>query len=671
MDLLSSPAEWEDFFETRVEKKLRQFMYETGHGKKSFYVDVKNELVTYREMRIYEELVEFPDDVIKHAHEGLWDIYNPIDGVNLKGYFVRFVNLPLARRISPNKIEHTCVNKFYAIEGIVTRASLIMPYVVEAVYKCKKCGSKNVMHVDISPTAKLTKPYKCKACNDGRRFELLDGESKTIPYQIIQIQELPENLSVGEEPRTVLVILTNDIAGKVFAGERVVVNGIVRLLHKGDRPIMDYYIEANSIEVLEKGYDEVKISEEDKCKIEELSKDKNLVSKIVNSIAPSIRGHYYTKLAIALQLFGGVRRTSSDGSECRGDIHVLIVGDPSTAKTKLIKWVKNLVPRAVYSSGKGVSKAGLTAAVVKDEFTGKWVLEAGVLPLADGGLAIVDELEKMSKDEREMLHEALESQIITIDKANIHTYLRTRCSLLAAANPAYSRFDRYEPVTSQINIEPSLLSRFDLIFAVFDIPDKEEDRKIAEHMYEVIQFGGKPPEIDIELLKKYISYARKYVEPFISDEARSKISEFYMEIREKSMEGSVAISVRQLEGLYRLSTAAAKMRLSNRVEECDVDLAIEIFTESLKSLGLDLTSDGVDIDVVYSDTPKTKRDKIKVVVDILRELDEVRGVNIVDIVLHAEKKGLDKADVEEVLDKMKQIGVVYCPKYNHYRLVDV
>jgi replicative DNA helicase Mcm len=457
-------------------------------------------------------------------------------------------------------------------------------------------------------------------------------------------------------------------------------------------PQMDIYLKGNSIEILQQEYEEFEISEQDKKRILELSEDPEIYTKIVNSIAPVIYGYETIKLAIALQLFGGVRKKLPDGTEIRGDIHILLVGDPGVAKSQMLRYVHRIAPRSVYTTGKGTTSAGLTATATRDEIDGRWTLEAGALVLADKGIALVDEIDKMRAEDRSALHEAMEQQTISVAKAGINAMLRSRCALLGAANPKYGRFDPYSPIVEQIDLSPTLLSRFDLIFVMTDQPDAERDRFLATHILDTHEIGERlefmrnlavgevslelkkiEPEIDPDLLRKYIAYAKRTVFPILTKEAKERITEFYVNLRDSSKDTSVTITARQLEALIRLAEASAKLRLSDKVTTEDVDRVIEIFRRSLEQIALNPETGEIDIDYGFTGTSKTQRDRIFTIKRIIEELeaqeDYKKGVPEEVILRKAEEKGIDFAKAKEALYKMKEMGELYSPKPDRYRVV--
>ena len=408
-------------------------------------------------------------------------------------------------------------------------------------------------------------------------------------------------------------------------------------------------LEANSIEQLDKDYDEIEITAEDEEQILELSRDPVIYDKIVSSVAPSIYGYEDIKEALALQLFSGVVKNLPDGSRIRGDIHVILVGDPGIAKSQLLRYVVKLSPRGVFTSGRSASASGLTAAAVKDDLNdGRWTIEGGALVMADMGIAAVDEMDKMKTEDKSALHEAMEQQTISIAKAGIIATLKSRCALLGAANPKYGRFDRYESIAEQINMPPALLSRFDLIFVLIDTPEHVRDRKIANHIIQS-HYAGElfeqreklpsshitedfveaeleviEPTIQPEIMRKYVAHARKNVFPVMEGDARDRLINFYTELRKtgESKDTPVPVTARQLEALVRLSEASARIRLSNIVTLEDAERTIKIVMNCLKNVGMDPDTGAFDADIIASGTSMSQRNKIKNLKDIIKKVSE-------------------------------------------------
>ena len=308
----------------------------------------------------------------------------------------------------------------------------------------------------------------------------------------------------------------------------------------------------------------------------------------------------------------------------RGDIHILLVGDPGVAKSQMLKYITAVSPKARYVSGKGASGAGITAAVVKDEFLKGWALEAGALVLANKGICCVDEIDKMDKDDRVAMHEAMEQQSITISKANIHSTLRAETTILAAANPKLGRFDPYRPIGSQIDMPPTLISRFDLIFAIRDLPDKKKDLKLATHILESFREPERlVPDIEPDLMRKYIAYAKIHCKPKLSKEALCVIKDFFVTLRGKRKgdmdEGiqPVPLTARQLEAMVRIAAASARIRLSNDVTKEDAKRSVELMKFCLTQVGMDTETGEIDIDRIVTGITSTTRNRIHIILSLI------------------------------------------------------
>ena len=365
-----------------------------------------------------------------------------------------------------------------------------------------------------------------------------------------------------------------------------------------------------------------------------------------------------------MQLFGGTVQQLEDGTRLRGDLHILIVGDPGIGKSQILKYVSKLAPRSVYTSGKGTSGAGLTAAAVRDELGG-WSLEAGALVLGDQGNVCVDELDKMRSEDRSALHEALEQQTVSIAKAGIMATLNTRCSVLAAANPKFGTFDQYKTLANQIDLPSPILSRFDLIFVIEDKPDVEKDRELAQHILKTHQYSNIAYDIEPELLRKYIAYARKNVHPVLTDEANKVLEEFYVSVRTGGVEEGtpVPITPRQLEATIRLAEASAKLQLKNEVEASDAHRAISLQRRCLEKIGMDPDTGKIDIARVEGRTPTSERDKMRVVQEELKALEEEFDLVPVNILKEhlADNHDMSEEKTDEILRILRSKGIIYEP----------
>jgi replicative DNA helicase Mcm len=395
-----------------------------------------------------------------------------------------------------------------------------------------------------------------------------------------------------------------------------------------------------------------------------MAEDPLIYEKLVDSLAPSLYGLREIKEAIILQLFGGVHQTLKDGTHFRGDIHILLIGDPASGKSQLLKLVPEIIPRGRYVSGKGVTGAGLTATVTKDEqFMGGWVLEAGALVLTNQGLLAIDEFEKMNVDDQIAMHEALEQGTISIAKASIVATLPAQTSVLAGGNPKFSRFDPYMPISKQITIPATLLSRFDLKFPMRDVPS-DTDKLIVDHVLKTREsdFEGSIPKISSEFIRKYIAYAKRNYRPVLSKEAGKILRNFYIKTRKKAEgEGTaVPITLRQFEALIRLSEASAKVQLSQDVRKEDAQRAIKLMRYSLQQLGFDYETGQIDVDRSEGGVTSGERSKIRTVLDIISELSEKKKEILIDeISRRAKAEGIE--EIDDILDKLKREGILFEP----------
>ena len=461
---------WEKFFLDHYKTEIENIALSYPE-KRSLYVDYWN--VDRVDPGLAENLITNPYPTIYNAEEALKNI-EVSTGERLRLHF-RVFNLPDLHRVGIRKLRSVHLGKLIAIEGLVKKVTEVRPKLQVGAFQCQKCGAiiKLEQEEDI-----IKEPAECYedqgGCGRSSSFKLLASLSEFIDFQKVELQESPEGLRGGAQPERISVYLEDDLVGDIAPGDRVIVNGI---LHSHQRrrgtyrlTAFDKILSAISIEKQELAFEEVEVTEEDEKEILRVSKDPQIYEKIRKSIAPTIYGMEVEKDALTLQLFGGVAKNMPDGTRIRGDIHVLLVGDPGTAKSQILTYISKLAPRSIYASGRASSAAGLTAAAVRDEFgEGHWTLEAGALVLADMGIAAIDEIDKMSDSDRSALHQAMEQQEISVAKAGINATLKSRCALLAAANPKLGRFDEYLPIHEQINMPPALLSRFDLIFSILPL----------------------------------------------------------------------------------------------------------------------------------------------------------------------------------------------------------
>ncbi len=650
----------EEFFRYFYEEELLNL---ARKGKKSLEVDFAT--LDKFSPEIADLLIHQPERVIELAKRAIAaiDIPGLEEGCEITP---RFKNLPESTFIRIRNIRSEHIGKLIMVDGIVRRASEVKPEIGVAVYQCPECGAL----IEVRQKERTLKPPEMCACGRKSGFKLVD--TKLFDARWIVIEE-PFELTTGDRPGEITVFLRDDLTSpemqrKTDPGNRVKIGGILkeikRVIRGKMKTQMDLYLEANYVEPAEIEWEELEITKEDVEKIRELASRQDVYEKLVRSIAPSIYGLEEIKEAVLLQLFGGVAHVQADGTRIRGDIHILLVGDPSVAKSQLLKYIAQLVPRAKYVSGKGTTTAGLTATVVRDEeFMGGWVLEAGAMVLCNKSVICIDEFDKMSKEDQIAMHEALEQQTISIAKASIVATLPAQVAVLAGANPKFSRFDPYRPIAEQIDIPETLLSRFDLKFALRDVPDPERDEKLARHVLKTrLEPESVKPEIPVDLFRKYVAYARKHVHPKFTKEAAERVAKFYVEMRSLYQgEDTVAITLRQNEAIMRLAEASARIRLSPVVEVQDVERAIKIMKYSLQQLGYDYETGRIDVDRTEG-TPSSQRSKIRKIMDIIERLEREIGKQIPkeDILAAAQDEGIKNA--EEILDLLKRQGVIFEPR---------
>ncbi len=697
-EIIDRDADWSRFLKNRYKKQLHELNREYPY-KRSLFIDYR-ELESFGRtgIRMADDLLEKPGTVIDDVKDAIRNhqLIKAREGEGPAEINIRFINLP--RKIGIRHIRSDHINKFVSVEGILRKTTEVRPRIVQAVFRCPG-GHLTTREQGYG---KFREPEGC--ATDGctfKKLELVPKRSRFIDSQKLRIQESPEGLRGGEQPQTLDVDATDDLTGRVAPGDRVVINGILRSIQRvshGDKStIFDIYLECNSIEIAEKEYEEVEIEEKDEEEIIRLSRDPNIYRKITHSIAPTIYGNEDVKEAIALQLFGGITKEMPDGSHLRGDIHVLLIGDPGIAKSQLLRYVVKLSPRAIYTSGQSSTSAGLTATAVKDEFgDGRWTLEAGALVLADMGIAAVDEMDKMHKEDRSALHEAMEQQSISVAKAGITATLKSRCALLGAANPKYGRFDDYAPIGDQINMPASLLSRFDLIFVMSDKPDHKRDAAIAEHILKAHNIGEtiaqhkrqpipgvddeyiaeqlKPvtPDIEPMIFRKYVAYAKRTCFPRLSDDARNSLIDYYMKLRDLASESSkpVPVTARQLEALVRLAEASARIRLSNTIEPVDAERVVKIVDTCLRQVAYDAKSGSFDIDRVVTGFSKGKRDLIRMIKLAIRELADDNGrAQIEDVITRLVQEGHSRDEIRLQIDMFLRQGEAMEPKQGIIKLI--
>ncbi len=594
---------------------------------------------------------------------------------------VRLVNYPLQRSL--RQINAETIGRITSVSGMVVRASEVKPLAKELVFVCPDEHVTKVIQLkgmDVKIPVVCDNP-NCKQ----REFELKPEASKFIDFQILRLQELPEDLPPGQLPHYIDVTIRQDLVDNARPGDRIILTGIVRVeqesvagVTRGHSGLYRLRIEGNNIEFLggrgdktSRKIEREEISPEDEKMIKALGQSPDVYQRLIDSFAPHIQGQSLIKEAILLLIVGSNQRALGDGSKIRGDINVFLVGDPGTAKSEMLKFCARIAPRGLYTSGRGSTAAGLTAAVVRDK-TGIMMLEAGAVVLGDQGLVCIDEFDKMKPEDRSALHEVMEQQSASIAKGGIVATLNARTSILAAANPMYGKYDPFKNITENVNLPIPLLTRFDLIFVVRDIPGREKDEKIARHIIELHtpQGADRRSVIDVDLLTKYLAYSKRG-NPDLTKEAEEKILDYYLKMRNVESEEMITVTPRQLGGIIRLSTARARLLMKDKVEEEDAERAIFLIQSMLEDAGVDVNTGKVDLGVLQG-RPRSEVSKMQLFMDVLKSLEGDNKIAVEEREFVKELEKTEKFTEEEArnyIRRMLREASIYESKPGHYNRV--
>ncbi|MDX1596327.1 MAG: minichromosome maintenance protein MCM [Nitrosopumilaceae archaeon] len=594
---------------------------------------------------------------------------------------VRLINFPLQRSL--RQINSETIGKITSVSGMVVRASEVKPLAKELTFVCPDGHPTKTVQIK---GMSVNVPVVCdnKNCKH-RDFDLKPEESKFIDFQILRLQELPEDLPPGQLPHYIDVTIKQDLVDNARPGDRIILTGVVRIeqesvtgVTKGHSGLYRLRIEGNNIEYLggrgaktSRKTEREEISPEEEKIIKALAKSPDIYERLVDSFAPHIQGQSLIKEAILLLIVGSTQRQLGDGSKIRGDVNVFLVGDPGTAKSEMLKFCARIAPRGLYTSGRGSTAAGLTAAVVRDK-TGIMMLEAGAVVLGDQGLVCIDEFDKMKPEDRSALHEVMEQQSASIAKGGIVATLNARTSILAAANPMYGKYDPFKNITENVNLPIPLLTRFDLIFVVRDIPTKERDERIARHIIDLHTPQGTDNRsiIDVDILTKYLAYAKR-ASPTLTKEAEDKILDYYLQMRNVESEEMITVTPRQLEGIIRLSTARARLLMKDRVEEEDAERAIFLIQSMLQDAGVDVNTGKVDLGVLQG-KPRSEVSKMQLFMDVLKSLEGDNKVPVEEKTFVKELEKTDKFTEEEArnyIRRMLREASIYESRPGHYNRV--
>ena len=593
----------------------------------------------------------------------------------------RIINYPVQRSL--RQINAEIINKMTSVSGMVVRSSEVKPLAKEITYKCS-----NNHEFTITLEKGMTVPplYRCGSdpkCTS-KEFNIQPEKSRFIDFQIARLQELPEDLPPGQLPHYVDVTIKQDLVDNARPGDRIILTGIVRIEQEsliGARTTSGLYrlrIDGNNVEFLggrgpktSRKTEREEISPEEEKIIKSLAKNPDIYDRLVDSFAPHIQGHSLIKEAILLLVVGSTQRLLQDGTKIRGDINVFLVGDPGTAKSEMLKFCARIAPRGLYTSGRGSTAAGLTAAVVRDK-SGIMMLEAGAVVLGDQGLVCIDEFDKMKPEDRSALHEVMEQQSASIAKGGIVATLNARTSILAAANPMYGKYDPFKNITENVNLPIPLLTRFDLIFVVRDIPSKEKDSRIAKHIINLHTPTGNDTRslIDSDILTKYLSYSKR-INPVLTKDAEEKILEYYMKMRNVESEEMITVTPRQLEGLIRLATARARLLMKDQVEAEDAERAIFLIESMLRDAGVDVNTGKVDLGVLQG-RAHSEVSKMQLFMDVLKSLEGENKAAVEEKLFITELVKSGKFTEEEArnfIRRMLREASIYESRPGHYNRV--
>lgn len=643
-------------------------------------------LVSYEDLERFssdlaEDFVNHPEQLTEYAEEAL-RLYETSNDAKLGQAHVRIKGLP--NTVSLENIRSEQTGDLIQIRGTVSGTSKVQSELTEVAYECQRCGTMTYIPQRATQRhSDLNDPHECQGCERQGPFRKNVEQSEMVDVQTVVLEQQIRGIGGSDDVNTIELFLRDDLAGVVNPGDTILVTGVLKHTEDAlETTIPDKYVTVNNIENSEPN-GHLKITDDDELQFREIASRDSLFDDLIDSIAPSLYGYRQEKLAVALQLAGGVVKRLPDGTRTRGDIHLLYIGDPGTGKSVLARSAARLAPRAVTVSGTDASKVGLTASATPSSGSADpWEVKGGALVRANHGLAVIDNIDGFGPNELAGLHATIEDQEVNVSKASVTATLPAQSAVFAAMNPKYGKFDMYEPVASQVDLSPDIISQFDLIFTLTDEPDRDQDKAVADHILDTSEAAqkGEPtdgpaePTIAPEQLRKYFSYTKRRPDPELTEEAKIKIRDFYVDIRSKSAEseGPLPITARKLEAIVRLAEASARLRLSDEIREEDAERAVGLVESCLLNIGVYSGTDASKTNAVDSNSGNSQdgryqTEDLKQVLDRI-ETEHEQGIpEEVAVSEITDQYGLSKEKAEHEIEKLRRLGMVYEPSSGFLR----